>query len=118
VFPLSIIFSLGGFAAGVYLTYRFVPPLRDTREGAIAAWIVRGLTGAAFSWAALELYFCIYAFANLNHTNEFRGPIVNGARSEILTHTVHSIFLLSGLLFAAAAIVYLLAPAGDEETPA
>jgi hypothetical protein len=118
VFLLSIILSLGGFAAGVYLTYRFVPPLRDTREGTIASWIVRVLIGAALSWAALELYFCIYAFANFSRTNEFRGPIVNGARTAILTQTVHSIFLLSGLLLAAAAIVYFLAPAGDEEMPA
>jgi len=118
VFALSIIFALGGFAAGVYLTYRFVPPLRDTREGTIASWIVRALTGAALSWAALELYFCIYAFANFSPTNEFRGPIVNGARTEILTETLRSIFLLSGLLLAAAAIVYLLAPAEDQEMPA
>jgi hypothetical protein len=117
VFLLSIIFSLGGFAAGVYLTYRFVPPLRGTREGTIASWIVRVLTGAALSWAALELYFCIYAFAKFR-PNEFRGPVVTGGRTEILTHALHSIFLLSGLLLAAAAIVYLLAPAGDEELPA
>jgi hypothetical protein len=118
VFLLSIILSLGDFAAGVYLTYRFVPPLRGTREGTIAAWIVRVLAGAALSWAALELYFCIYAFANFGRTNEFKGPIVDGARTEILTHTLRSIFLLSGLLLAAAAIVYLLAPTEDEEVRA
>ncbi len=114
MFVLSLVACLMGFGVGVYLTYRFVPTLAATREGSIVSWIVRGLTGAALSWMALQVYFGIYAFVNYNgEPGGLPRPVPNGGRTAILAETLESIFLLSGLLIAAATVVHLLGPMED-----
>jgi heme/copper-type cytochrome/quinol oxidase subunit 2 len=110
MFGVSIACVVVGFLAGTYLVYRFVPPLAATREGIIALWVVRTLVGVALSWAVLQVYFGIYAFVNYPDAGRFMPPVPSGSRAEILTSTLEPIFLLSGLLTAAATVIYLLAP--------
>lgn len=115
-FGLSIAFVIAGFLAGMYLVYRFAPPLAATREGVIASWIVRTLVGAAFGWTAFHLYLGIYAFVNYADNNNGVFPVPNGSRTEILLAVMQPIFSLGGLLIAAATVICLLAPLGETET--
>lgn len=114
-FGLSITFVIAGFLAGMYLVYRFVPPLAATREGVIASWVVRAFVGAAFGWTAFHLYLGIYAFVNYADNNNGVFPLPNGSRTEILLAVMQPIFSLGGLLIAAATIIYLLAPVGEAD---
>ena len=93
----------------MYLAARFLPPLAETREGAIATWVVRVLFGGAVAWAALQIYFMIHAYATYGH-REQPFPLAGSDKTEILTSTVESILLLGGLLVGAASVVYLLGP--------
>ncbi len=96
-----------GLAVGTWSAWRYLPPLAATREGAIAAWVVRGFFGCAVAWAAMQIYYAVHAYATLHPHGEFT-RFEN--RSEILTSTFQSIALLDGLLIGAAAVIYLLAP--------
>jgi hypothetical protein len=111
VFALTITTLVLGFAAGMYAAISYLPPLAETREGVITTWTVRALIACATAWTAVEIYDLIHAYAT------FTFQLGNITRAELLNETVHSIFTLSGLLIAAAAIVYLLAPADDGPEP-
>ena len=117
MFGLSIACLAVGTASGVYLAVRFLPPLARTREGVIAAWVVRVLFGSAVGWIALQIYFMIYAYANYGHREPGSIPIPTTGKTAILTSTVESILLIGSLLVGSASIVYLLAPTESPTTP-
>jgi hypothetical protein len=99
-----------GLAVGVYVAFRFLPALASTREGAIAAWLVRVLVGCALAWAAVEIYNAVHSFVYLGKEANF-GAGLGTTRAEVLIRTVEDILLVDSLLLGFAATVYLLAPA-------
>jgi hypothetical protein len=116
MFVLTIASLLVGLAGGVYLAASYLPPLAQTREGAIATWVVRILFGCAVAWTCLQIYSTVHAFVYLGHFEGVGGAIER--RSNILTDAVQSVLLLGSLLVGSASIVYLLAPTETSESAA
>jgi hypothetical protein len=115
VFALTITMLVLGLGAGLYAAARFLPPLAETREGAIATWTVRALVGGATAWTALALYDLIHAY--VTSTQREGSMPVTIDKAEVLQTTVQSILLLDSLLIGAAGIIYLLAPTDDARDP-
>jgi hypothetical protein len=118
VFALTIVTLVLGFAGGMYVSLRYLPPLAGTREGTIATWTVRLLVACAAAWTAVTIYDMVHEYATLSGPGhvEFLGS----SKAGILRDTVQSILQLDGLLIGAAGIIYLLAPAEEagEREPA
>jgi hypothetical protein len=115
---LTIVTALGGFTLGTYATYRYAPSLGNAPSSVVVGLIVCGLVGAACGLACMYIYLAIHAFAYTPALDGLTGAELGSNSGSpdagIFINAVYSIASQSGVLLAAAAGVYLLAPAAPE----
>ncbi len=118
MFALTIVAALGGFTLGTYATYRYAPSLGNAPSSVVVGLIVCGLVGAACGLACMYIYLAIHAFAYTPALDGLTGAELGSNSGSpdagIFINAVYSIASQSGVLLAAAAGVYLLAPAAPE----
>jgi hypothetical protein len=106
---VPIVIFLGCFAGGVLAVARQLPDLAPGPVGGMAFFAVAGLVGAALGIVGLHAYEIAQQLDNQVIVR------LEGAKSEILATGLLEILRDAGTLFGLAAIVYLLAPAPDDE---
>ena len=111
--PPLVVFGigLGGFAGGVPLAARLLPPLAATREGRLATVLVRILLGAAFAL----LFVSVWELANdLNAFKELEGdrPLPTG---RVVAEQLGALLYEVGVLLGLAGAIQLLAPLPEPE---
>lgn len=110
---LAIALMVAAFACGYILIAKYVPGLRGTRSGMIGNVFVRGLVGAASVFAVLSLYdlgASLQLYGDISPPDEFFGSDASAIASTVLR-----IFWYSGLLLAAAGVIWYLGPPEEEE---
>lgn len=116
MFAITITSLVVGFAIGVLLAWRFLPPLATTREGVLATWLVRILFGLGISWSCLQVYYAIHSYVSLTSREAILG--LGESRSDILSRAVSSILMPGALLVGLSAAIFLLAPTDLTKSPA
>ncbi len=111
--PLAIALIVTAFTGCYILTAKYVPCLRKTKSGKIGNVLVRSLVGSAAVFAVLALYdlgAVLQLYGTVSQAQEF--GYSNGAA---IANTVVQITWHSGLLLAAAAVVWYLGPLDEED---
>ncbi len=110
----ALIFVLA-FIGGVLAAARWLPELASGPVGGLAFFAVCGLIGAAVGLTGMHIY------STVRELEELSGNGVFSSKGDVLADGISAILYESGVLFAAAVAVFLLAPressAGAEPLP-
>jgi hypothetical protein len=108
---VPVLVLLACFAAGVICASRWLPDSASGPVGGLAFFTVVGLFSAALGIAGLHGYSIVRDLET--------GPSGGGLdRAEILADGLQALLLDAGMLIGLAGIVFLLAPAPDDEADA
>ena len=95
------------FPAGILAATRWLPELDAGPVGGLAFFTVCGLIGTAVGLFGLHVYSIVREVEAASGSGPF------GSKGDALADGIVSILYESGLIFAAAMIVFLLAPRGQ-----
>ena len=96
------------FGAGIMACARWLPDLAPGPVGGLAYFAVSGLAGAGAGLLGLHVYLTVREMEFASGSEPF------GSKGTALASGLTSMLFESGLLFAAAAAVYLLAPEAED----
>jgi hypothetical protein len=105
---IPVLVFVVAFGAGVLVVSRWLPELAAGPVGGLAFFTVCGLVGAAVGLFGLHVYSIVREVEAASGSGPF------GSKGDVLAGGMISILYESGLIFAAAMIVFLLAPRGSE----
>jgi hypothetical protein len=104
--PVLVFFF--AFLAGILAATRWLPEIDAGPVGGLAFFTVCGLIGAAVGLFGLHVYSIVREVEAASGDGPF------GSKGDVLADGIISILYESGLIFAAAVIVFLLAPREQE----
>jgi len=104
---IPIVIFVGCFSAAIVAAARWLPELAAGSVGGLAFFTVAGLLGAAAGLVGLNIYEIVRALTIL--------PNERLSRPDLLASGLRSLLIETGTLVGLAAIVYLLAPAPEDE---
>jgi hypothetical protein len=105
---VPVLIFIACFAVGVVAAARWLPDLALGQVGGIAFFVVSGLAGAALGLVGLHLYQTVLTLDN--------ATLMEGAaKADVLSSWLVLMLRDAGSIVGFAAIVYLLAPAADEQ---
>ena len=104
---IPVLVFLGCMSVGVVAGANWVPDLAAGQVGGLAFFLVCGLLGAALGLIGVHVYLIVEELDRLSGTVAAHGEIVGEGVREIVFE--------AGSLVGFAAVIYLLAPAPDED---